>query len=740
MTLKIKQAVALALFVVQLVACLEVNTAAQTSDKKAPQDKPVRLRTDEVVVDAVVLDKKNHAVSDLTADDFAIYEDGIKQKITSFRFESAAAGSSLSGAAKNPSDTLAPGSFNLVSLVFDAQTNRDGALRARKAALEYIETGMKPNDYVSVFGIDLNLLLLAPFTNDKTAIRQAVEAFTSRESKKYNQVAAEARSRLEGMVEPLSDPKKIAIAESVTEADIAFPPAPARDARDATVVADPVQLILANIYISGLKVLRTFERYEREFQGHRSVDALLAIINGQRGVRAGRKVLMYFSEGFSVSPAVQEQFKSVISAANTGGVTIYALDIAGLRLENPNAEAMLERDVAAQTRMRNANPELVQGGVSAIGRSEEIARINTVNTLDELSDSTGGYTIKNTNDITAGLKRILDELDNHYVLTYLPSNTDYNGKFRRIAVKLVRSGDYKVQARQGYYALRTLDDSPVMAHEVPLIESASAASLVRDFPLHAQALHFRGTPGARQVAVYVEFPVSALKFDSDEKAKTFSSKFAVLVLVKDANDEVVRKLGQQFTLRGPVSQLEQVKQKPQLYGRLILLSPGGYTLEAVARDSSTGKTSVLRKKFDVPDAIDDRVRLSSVVLSRGVSPLTEDQKKQPAHPLYLEGQAYFIPNVGETFSAAKDKNILIHFDAYAARNSAKLKVTLSFLRGQSLFTEASGALPDPDASGRVSYATSFGTENFPPGEYDLRITIDDGTSKASSLAHFRVDP
>lgn len=737
---KTSKTLALALSIAQLLIGVAELRAAQSPALKQPsnQEKPIRLRTNEVIVDAIIIDKKNRFVTDLTADDFEIFEDGVKQKITSFRFESL--GESDTADTAKTAEPAKERPFNLVTLVFDAQTTRDGALRARQAALEYINTGMRANDYVAVFGIDLGLLLLAPYTNDKASLKQAVEAFTSRESKKYNAVASEARSKLESLVEPLSDPKKIALAEAITEADIAFPPAQPRDSRVVATTIDPAKLMLASIYISGLKVLRAFERYENEFQGHRAVDALLAIINGQKNLRAARKTLMYFSEGFAVAPALQEQYKSVISAANTTGVTIYALDIAGLRIENPNAQAMLERDVAAQTRMRNANPELVQGGVSAIGRSEEIARINTVSTLDELAGETGGYTIKNTNDITEGLRRILNEMSNHYVLTYLPTNDDYNGKFRRITVKLARGSDYKVRSRQGYYALRTLDDSPVMAQELPLLERANATSLAQDFPLYAQALHFRGTSSARLVAVYLEFPVAALKFDTDDKTKTFSSKFALLALIRDSNKEIVRKLGQQFSLRGPVAQMEEVKRKPQLYNRLVLLNPGSYTLEAVARDTATGKTSVARVQFDVPETNDDTLSLSSLVLSRGVNPLTEEQKKQSAHPLFLEGQAYFVPNAGQVFSISRDKNILIHFNVYLPNGQAsKINATFAFLKDGKLFTQAGGALPEADATGRIAYATSFGTNNFPPGDYDLKLTVTDGSRKSSSIARFKIE-
>jgi VWFA-related protein len=599
---------------------------------------------------------------------------------------------------------------------------------------------MGPNDYVGVFGVDLGLLPLAPYSNDKVRVRQAVEAFTSRESKKYLAVAREARRSLESLVEPLSDGKKISFAESLIGAELDAVPAPTQDTRDPSTTDLAAQAMQASILLSNLKILRTFERYEREFQGYRDVDALLAIINGLKNVRAARKVMLLFSEGFAVTPAVAERYKSVISAANTTGLTIYALDIAGLRIVNPNEQAMIEREAASTQRLRNADPELVSGGVSALGRTEEVARLNAVSTLDELAEETGGYTIKNTNDISEGLMRILDEIGNHYVMTYQPSNPNYDGKFRRISLKVVRSGDFKVRARRGYYALRILDDSPVMAHEVPLFERANSTAL-NDFPFHIHAFQFRGTNKARLIALYAAFPVSALTFNTDEKARSFSARYGVLVLVKNSANEIVRKLGQEFALRGPLAQMEEVKKRPQMYTRMTLLAGGQYTMEAVARDSANGKSAVARMAFEVPADSEDTLRMSSVVLSRGVNSLTEEQRKQPGHPLYLEGQAYFVPNMDETFSLSRDKNLLMHFDVYVPKGSTKrVNVTITFVRGGAVFTQADGTLPEPDATGCISYSTAFGCENFPPGDYDLRVTVGDGTQRASSSARFRIEP
>jgi len=178
-----------------------------------------------------------------------------------------------------------------------------------------------------------------------------------------------------------------------------------------------------------------------------------------------------------------------------------------------------------------------------------------------------------------------------------------------------------------------------------------------------------------------------------------------------------------------------------MYSRLILLEPGKYTLDGVARDSISGKVSVVHTGFEVPGAEAEGIAMSSVVLSRGVNPLTEEQKKEAAHPLYLEGQAYFVPNVSQGFSIASDKNMLVHFDVYMRQGGRNgVTVSINFYRDGRIVAQSSGALPDPDATGRIQYSTSFALAAFPPGEYELVITASEATSKSSSEARFEVRP
>src|SRR6266404_2224175 len=59
---------------------------SQTQSKLEPQDpEKIVVERSEVVLDAVVRDKKRRPVTNLTVADFVVYEDGVRQQISSFR-------------------------------------------------------------------------------------------------------------------------------------------------------------------------------------------------------------------------------------------------------------------------------------------------------------------------------------------------------------------------------------------------------------------------------------------------------------------------------------------------------------------------------------------------------------------------------------------------------------------------------------------------------------------------------
>src|SRR6185369_14666596 len=167
-----------------------VLTRAQTPAQD--QDDVVRVRSNEVRLDVVVKDKKGRPIRDLKQADFEVLEDGVQQKVESFRFvvrEGAPAKSEPKDdkVASTGATTTAPqrrSTPTVTALVFDRLSPEARAL-AKKAGLSYAQETMGAGNFTGVFGIAQSLRTIQPFTEDKQLVQNAVETATGTSTSTY---------------------------------------------------------------------------------------------------------------------------------------------------------------------------------------------------------------------------------------------------------------------------------------------------------------------------------------------------------------------------------------------------------------------------------------------------------------------------------------------------------------------------------------------------------------------------
>src|SRR5262249_54911402 len=183
--------------------------------------------------------------------------------------------------------------------------------------------------------------------------------------------------------------------------------------------------------------------------------------------------------------------------------------------------------------------------MKGLERNEDLLRLNPHSGLGALADQTGGFLIHDTNDLSAGLRRIDEDMRVHYVLTYIPKNQEYDGRFRQISLKLSRQ-NLDVQTRKGYYAVDNSIPSPVLGYEPSALDALSAARAPNSFALRVGGLSFpeRNHPGL--TPILVEAPASAFTLTSDKEKRTYSSDFSILALVRNSSKRVVQKLSQHY--------------------------------------------------------------------------------------------------------------------------------------------------------------------------------------------------
>jgi len=76
--------------------------------------------------------------------------------------------------------------------------------------------------------------------------------------------------------------------------------------------------------------------------------------------------------------------------------------------------------------------------------------------LKKIAERTGGRAFFPTqpDDLKLAFSQIDQELRSQYLITYRPSNNDYNGSYRKVEVKLTNANDkYRLRTKRGYKAI-----------------------------------------------------------------------------------------------------------------------------------------------------------------------------------------------------------------------------------------------------------------------------------------------
>ena len=196
-----------------------------------------------------------------------------------------------------------------------------------------------------------------------------------------------------------------------------------------------------------LNLIRSFEQIDRDYKGYDVSQGLKAVVESLAPF-PGRKTIVFFSEGLPVSPALSARLDFLIEAANRANVTAYAVDANGLRAKSTTNNLRKEIDVFSEERMIQNATGVVrteQPLTMSFERVEDMLQLDSRAGLARLSADTGGFLIEGSNDLGAAFRRIDEDSQFHYLLTYSPKNAAFDGKFR--AIQVTRSASRRAGLR-----------------------------------------------------------------------------------------------------------------------------------------------------------------------------------------------------------------------------------------------------------------------------------------------------
>jgi hypothetical protein len=450
----------------------------------------------------------------------------------------------------------------------------------------------------------------------------------------------------------------------------------------------------------------------------------------------GRKTIVFFSEGLPVSPALSAKLDGVIDAANRSNVTVYAVDAKGLRAKSGLERARKELDAFAEDRRSQVSTGVdrtEQPLMMAMEQVEATLGLDSRTGLARLASHTGGFLIEGSNDLSSAFRRIDEDHQFHYLLTYAPSNDVLDGRFRAIRVKVRRPGA-QVFARKGYRALRVRPAADAAAADVAAMALLDRRPVANAFPVHAAAFSFPdpSRPGLSPLLVHVS--TAPLAFEVEPGGLTYAGRVAIALRLSDGEGREVQRLTQEYVLSGAAADLEAARKGSILFYREPELKPGLYTIEAVVYDAIAHQGSVRFSTLTVPDVKPSALGMSSlVVVSRA-----EDTRKASAGegthrgPLYL-GHTLLYPSAGEPIRKSASQELTFYFALYGKLQD--VSATAELLRNGHVVAAAPVALA-PFTGERSQTVGRLPIGLLPAGTYELRILVTGADRELSRTAYF----
>jgi len=626
-----------ALFLIIALTLAVPGPALLGQQPPAAQAPVFRSAVDLVLVDVVVRDRSGAVVKGLTADDFELQEDGVRQQILSFAYDEVGVNaapienaSAIANAATSASVPVVTGAdaspvpshpltseevagHRLITLVFDTSSMApDEVQKAIDGASKWVDGRMAPADLVAVAAIGSSLQILTDFTSSKEQVRSALTSLAAASGTAFDAVDTSTASTDDA-------------AQSATD-----------DATTTDQSAQELDTFNNDVRLRALKTL---------------AEALQPIQQ--------KKAILYFSSGLQRSGTDnQVELRAAVNAALRANAAIYPIDARGLQAIVPGGSA------------RQAS----RGGVGAFSGSSVANQFTQLaaqqDTLTSLASDTGGTAFTDSNDFGEAFTRVERDISAYYILGFSSTNANRDGRFRRISVRVKSRGNVRVQAKDGYYADRDFAHTAKTDREVQLQEQLMTPIPSTDVPVYVSAGWFRLAADKYFVPISVAVPGSAVPLSAG------AATLDVAGFIRDERGAPIGRIRDTLTVKATEDNLTT---RQILYQTNVTLPPGRFTVKVVVRENGGGLTGTFETPITVPELKQSSVKVSSLVLS---TQLRDQAGKKTASPLVKDG-VEIVPNL--THIVGQDQRVYFYYEVYdpASDNGApKLQTSLAFYRGK----------------------------------------------------------
>jgi len=582
---------------IALPACMALLLTAAGLPAQQPT---FRAKTELILVDAVVVDKYGNAVRGLKASDFALTDRKTPQTIETFeevsheRPASAIAAPALPPTLKlDVASNMTVQADRLVMVFIDDLHIWKGRTDKAKALARDIVARLGPQASMAI--VFSSREGSTEVTQDRSVLLAAIDGMQARQT--------------------FRRPHQGFLKQGAASVDPGL----------------PVEFRLAAINTAQRASLQDLNDNVQHFETLK--DAAMMLVHEDRR----RKAFVVISEGLNLDLSGLQGSESGLAemagsgsplgegvAANTlppmmnalrrANVALYAIDPRGkVRAEDMMLESWPPLDCAVCE-----NPPALPAPAERI-KSREDSQFGWSNPvrvaqagLGFMSEAAGGFAVTDTDDLTGGLNRILEDLDHYYLLGFYPTETSGGNAMHPVGLTVPGHPDYTVRFRRGY-----VPDAPPasLKGRDPLVDLAAGVMPKGDLPLRLTAMPLTGVGRTASVAVALEVtaPVGLMK-ELDNKLRDDIS-YAVMV-VDDKKAKVTQRTGRsaRFSLQAQDPGRPMPESVTYQIPLTIFLEPGRYQLRASAMSKKLGKGGSVYLAITVPDFTKAPLSLTTIAL------------------------------------------------------------------------------------------------------------------------------
>jgi VWFA-related protein len=565
-----------------LTAIIGAIAYSQEKDSKKPltENRAVfKVQTNAVVVKVSVADKYGNPVTDLTANDFKVYDDNKPQNIETFEPELIGPESLVEQTADDSvskNDGIKKknaGMPHLISIVID-DLSMESVIefpRIVNAAKEFIKNTLIQGDQVAIMSGSRKVQF--PFSDNKQRLLEELDTVAEKLNKELPFHFCEVITDLEAWNISSLNRHSTYYCQLVYKCSNRTPP-------------DPCALITHGNSATGNDVLSKEEELMNQFALQTSADGefrtrnlLYSVLQHIRTLRhfEGNKALILFSDGFLSQrrTKVALLMQDLVNSALRSDIVLNTVSTRGI-ITHDNEEVVSPEN-QWMISMREDNKQ---------AQHESLSR---------LAEETGGLFFHD-NSFLKPLQKAVQRKASFYIVTYGMPPHKPDGAYHSIKMETTRPG-LKLDYRKGYYTAKEETTYENTKRE-DIIEALNAPGNMNAIPLSLSYNYYREDDATYVSSFTSKVNIQSLQFSKEEDR--FRNQVSFVLAAFDEKDRFINGLEKVIDFQLLEDSLTGLRSKGIQSKVEFKLPPGRYKIKAIVREGNQGKMGSDAKILEIP--------------------------------------------------------------------------------------------------------------------------------------------